>query len=165
MGTLRVGTLWRCGDGLCFEVPPLANDTLLTTLHLLLENVLQTVDHFEISWFGAPFPWLEKPSNRMVQDLSWILCSTWKTWIHGTSLEHPPCSPDLALCDFWAPSQEISKWWTVCSTITRSGWSVVRSSSLAEEGTSKKRPSLHLHEVSIRSNKVSPRTFQTALVL
>jgi hypothetical protein len=43
---LRVGTLWRCGDDLFFEVPPLASDALLTTLHPLLENVLQTVDNF-----------------------------------------------------------------------------------------------------------------------
>jgi hypothetical protein len=43
---LRVGTLWRCGDGLFFEVPPLASDALLTTLHPLLKNVLQTVEHF-----------------------------------------------------------------------------------------------------------------------
>jgi hypothetical protein len=35
--------LWRCDDGLFFEVPPLASDALLTTLHSLLENVLQTV--------------------------------------------------------------------------------------------------------------------------
>jgi hypothetical protein len=41
--------LWRCGDGLFSEVPPLAKDALLTTLHQLLENVLQTVDHFDIS--------------------------------------------------------------------------------------------------------------------
>jgi hypothetical protein len=34
---LRVGTLW-CGDGLFFEVPPLASDALLTTLHPLLER-------------------------------------------------------------------------------------------------------------------------------
>jgi hypothetical protein len=47
--------LWRCGDGLFFEVPPLASDALLTTLHPLLENVLQTVDHLEISCLGAPF--------------------------------------------------------------------------------------------------------------
>jgi hypothetical protein len=39
--------LWRCGDGLFFEVPLLASDELLTTLHPLIENVLQTVDHFE----------------------------------------------------------------------------------------------------------------------
>jgi hypothetical protein len=36
--------LWKCGDGLFSEVPPLASDALLTTLHPLLENVLQTVD-------------------------------------------------------------------------------------------------------------------------
>jgi hypothetical protein len=48
-----------------FEMPPLANDAILTTLHPLLENVLQTVDHFEISCLGAPFSWLEKPRNRI----------------------------------------------------------------------------------------------------
>jgi hypothetical protein len=31
-------------------------------------------------------------------------------------------------------------------------------------GTSKKRPSIHLHKVPSRCNKVSPRTLQTALV-
>jgi hypothetical protein len=35
----RVRTLWRCGDGLFFEAPPLASDALLTTLNLLLENL------------------------------------------------------------------------------------------------------------------------------
>jgi hypothetical protein len=34
--------------------------------------------------------------------------------------------------------QEISKWSTVCSTFSRSGWSVVRSASLAKGDTSKK---------------------------
>jgi hypothetical protein len=47
---------------------------------------------------------------------------------------------------------------TVCSTFSRSGWSVVRSASVAKGGTSKNRPSPHLHKVS------TPRTFQTALV-
>jgi hypothetical protein len=55
----------RCGDSLFFEVPPLASNALLTTLHPLLENMLQTIDHFEISCFGAPFSWLEKPRNWM----------------------------------------------------------------------------------------------------
>jgi hypothetical protein len=63
-----------------------------------------------------------------------------------------------------APRHEISKWSTVWSTFSRSGWSVVRSTSLAKGGTSKKKPSPHLHEVPTRSNKVSPRTFQMALV-
>jgi hypothetical protein len=67
---LRVGTLWRCGDGLFFKVPPLASDAVLTTLHPLLESVLQTVDHFEISYLGAPFSWLENPRNRMERDLN-----------------------------------------------------------------------------------------------
>jgi hypothetical protein len=35
--------LLRCGDGLFFEVPPFASDTILTTLNPLLENVLLTV--------------------------------------------------------------------------------------------------------------------------
>jgi hypothetical protein len=53
---LRVGTLWRCGDGLFFEVPPFKSDTLLTALHPLLENVLQTVGNFEISYLGRFTP-------------------------------------------------------------------------------------------------------------
>jgi hypothetical protein len=64
----------------------------------------------------------------------------------------------------WAPRQEISKWSTVCSTFSRNGCSVVRSASLARGGTSKKRPSPHLHKVPTRSNKVSPRTFQTSFI-
>jgi len=35
----QVGTLWRCGNGLFFEVPPLASGAFLTTLYSLLENV------------------------------------------------------------------------------------------------------------------------------
>jgi hypothetical protein len=89
---------WRCSDGLFFEVPPLASDALLTTLHPLLENVLQT----EISCLGAPFSWLEKPRKRMGRDLNWILCSAWKKWIGGTPSEHPLYSSDFAPCDFWA---------------------------------------------------------------
>jgi hypothetical protein len=63
-----------------------------------------------------------------------------------------------------ALKQEISKWSTVCSTFSRSGCSVVISILLAKGGTSRKRPSPHLHKVPTRSNKASPRTFQTALL-
>jgi hypothetical protein len=101
---LRVGTLLRCGDGLFFEVPPLARDALLKTLHPLLENVLQTVDHFDISYLGAQFSWLETPKNRMERDLNWILRSAWERWIGGTPSEHSPYSADLAPWDFWASS-------------------------------------------------------------
>jgi hypothetical protein len=55
-----------------FEVPPLASDALLTTLHPLLENVLQTVCRMlqgDSGTGGAPFSWLERPRNRMGRDL------------------------------------------------------------------------------------------------
>jgi hypothetical protein len=52
---LQVGTLWRCGDGPFSEVPLLAGDALITTLHPLLKSVLQTIYHFEISCLRAPF--------------------------------------------------------------------------------------------------------------
>jgi hypothetical protein len=67
---LRVGNLWRCGDVLFFEVSPLSSDAFLTTLHPLLENVLQTVDLFKISCLGTFFSWLEEPRNRMGRDLN-----------------------------------------------------------------------------------------------
>jgi hypothetical protein len=47
---------------------PCLRDLVLTTLHPLFENVLQTVGHSEISYLGAPFSWLEKPRNRMGRD-------------------------------------------------------------------------------------------------
>jgi hypothetical protein len=55
----QVGTLWRCNDGLFFEVLPLDITALLTVLHPLLKNILQNVDHFEISYLGTPFSWLK----------------------------------------------------------------------------------------------------------
>jgi hypothetical protein len=52
---LQVGTLRRCADSLFYEVPPLASDALLTMLHPLLENMLQTVNHFKSSYLRAPW--------------------------------------------------------------------------------------------------------------
>jgi hypothetical protein len=53
---------------------------------------------------------------------------------------------------------------TTVTPFSRSGWSVIRNTSLASGGTSKKRPSPHLHKVPTRSNKVSARNLQTTLV-
>jgi hypothetical protein len=39
----------------------------------LLENVLQTVDQFEISCLRPPLSWLEKPRNRMGQGLDYMV--------------------------------------------------------------------------------------------
>jgi hypothetical protein len=76
------------------------------------------------------------------------------------SLYRPMRFLDFSNHEKEAQRQEISKQ----STFSRSGWSVTRSASLAKGGTSKTRPSPHLHKVPTRSN-VSLRTFQTALVL
>jgi hypothetical protein len=61
-----------CGGAVTvsFRSTSLGSDALLTTLHPLLENVLQTVDHFEIFCLGAPFSWLEKPKKRTERDLN-----------------------------------------------------------------------------------------------
>jgi hypothetical protein len=80
----------------------LASDALLTTLHPLLENVLQTVDHFEISRLRAPFSWLEKPRNRMGRDLDCM--ADVLMGFHRSTFSKPnrEFNSDLAPCDFWA---------------------------------------------------------------
>jgi hypothetical protein len=139
-------TLRRCGNGLFFEVPPMASDVLLTTLHPLLENVLQTVDHFEISCLGAPFSWLKKSRNRLGWDLDCVadvLMGFHRSIFSKPNTEFNSVLAPMRFLGFsnnekGAPRQEISKWSTVCSTFPRSGWSVVRDASLAKEGTSKR---------------------------
>jgi hypothetical protein len=94
--------LWRCGDGLFFEVPPLASDALLTTLHPLLENVLKTVAQFEISCLEAPFSSLEKPRNRMGRDLDCMADVLMEFHRSTFSKPNTEFKSDLAPCDFWA---------------------------------------------------------------
>jgi hypothetical protein len=99
---LLVGTSWRCGDGLYFEVPPLTSDALLTTLHPLLENVLQTVDHFEVYCLEALFSWLEEPRNRMGRDLDCMADVLMGFHRSAFSKSNTEFNSDLAPCDFWA---------------------------------------------------------------
>jgi hypothetical protein len=80
----------------------LARDALLTTLHPLLENVLQTIDHFEISCLGAPFSWLEKPRNRMGRDLYCIKNVLMGFHRSTFSKLNTEFNSDLAPSDFWA---------------------------------------------------------------
>jgi hypothetical protein len=94
--------LWRCGDGLFFEVPPLVGDALLTTLHPLLENLLQTVDRFEISCLCAPFSWLEKPRNVRGRDLDCMADVPLEFHLSTFSKLNAVFNSDLAPCDFWA---------------------------------------------------------------
>jgi hypothetical protein len=124
----------------------LARDALLTTLHPLLDNVLQTVDHVQISCLGAPFSRLEKHRNFMGRDLDSMADVLMEFHRSTFSKPNKEFNSDLAPWNLWAfPNmkqesmrQEISKWSTVCSTFSRSGWSVVRSASLAKKGTSKR---------------------------
>jgi hypothetical protein len=99
-------------------------------------------------------------------------CSDGVPLIHFFQTEHriqfrsrPMRFLDFSRREKGAPRQEISNWSTVCSTFSRSGWSVVRNSSLAKGGTLRNRPSPHLHKVRLGViNKASSRTLQTALV-
>jgi hypothetical protein len=98
---LRVRTFWRCSDGLFFEVPPLSSDALLTELHPLLKNVLQTIDHFKISCLEAPFSQLEKPRNRMGRDLDCMVDVLMEFHRSTFSKPNTESNSDLAPCDFW----------------------------------------------------------------
>jgi hypothetical protein len=106
---------------------------------------------------------LEKPRNQMGQDLNWIELNPTRTF-SPQSRSNPMWFLVFSNHEKGAPRQEILKWSTVCSMFLRSGWSIVRSASLAKGGTSKKRLSLHLHNVLTQSNRVSPWTLQTALI-
>jgi hypothetical protein len=95
--------LWRYGDGLFFEVPPLASDALLKTLHPLLENVLQTVDHFEFLASELPFHGWKSPEIAWAgQDLN---CTAEVVMgFHRSTFSKPNTEFNSALapCDFWA---------------------------------------------------------------
>jgi hypothetical protein len=80
----------------------LASDAFLTTFHPLLENVLQTVDHLEISCLRALFSWLKKSRNlmgRVLDCMADVLMG-----IHRSTFSKPNTefSSDLAPCYFWA---------------------------------------------------------------
>jgi hypothetical protein len=102
---------------LFLKVPPLASDALLTMLHPLLENVLQTVDHFKISCLRAPFSCLEMPRNHIRQDLDCMAAVL--MGFHRSTFSKPNTefNSDLAPMQFLgfsnnekeAPRQEISK--------------------------------------------------------
>jgi hypothetical protein len=96
-----VGSWWRCGDGLFFEVPPFASDALLTTLHPLLENVLQTVHHFQISCLVAPFSCLKKPRNRIGRDLDCMADVLMGFHRSTFSIPNTEFNSDLAPLHFW----------------------------------------------------------------
>jgi hypothetical protein len=68
----------------------------------LLKNMLQTVDHFEISCLRASFSQLEKPRNCVVQDLDYMVDVLMV--FHQSTFSKPNAefNSDLATCNFWA---------------------------------------------------------------
>jgi hypothetical protein len=132
----------------------LASDAVLTTLHPFLENVLHTVYRKlqEDSGAGgfeprAPFSWLEKPRYHMGA----------RSGLYGVCPnEVPPISVSASIVAFQARNADAplrllrhpkkGAFKTNITPFSKSGWSVVRSSSLAKGDTSKKRPSPHLHK-------------------
>jgi hypothetical protein len=88
-------------------------------LHPLLKNMLQTIDHFEISCLGAPFSWLEKPRNHMGRDLDCIADVLMRFHRSTFSKPNEQLNSDLAPMQFLgfsnhekgAPRQEIFEKW------------------------------------------------------
>jgi hypothetical protein len=137
--------LWRCGDGLFFEVPPLASDALLTTLYPLIENVLQTAYHklqegsgaggFDL---GASFSWLEKHRNHMGRDLDCtedVLMGVPQNSVSASIATFQTRNADAPLRFLSHPKKGSFK--TTVTQFLKSEWSVVRSSSPDKGGTSK----------------------------
>jgi hypothetical protein len=74
----------------------LASDALLTTLHPLLEKVLETINHLEISCLGAPFSSFEKPTNLMGRDLDCTADVLMEFHLSTFSKPIPELNSDLA---------------------------------------------------------------------
>jgi hypothetical protein len=161
--------LWRCGDGLFFEVPPLASDALLTMLYPLLGNVLQTVDHFENSCLGAPFSWLEKQKNRSGRDLDYmadVIMGSTNPLFPSRTQNSIQISPHV-ISGLFQPRKGSSEArnFKVINGLQHvfEKWVERCKKCIACQGRyfEKKRPSPHLHKVPTRINKASPRTLQT----
>jgi hypothetical protein len=169
---LRVGTLWRCGDGLCFRSISLGKR--YTSYNAPPTSRKRAADRWSLRNFlprSSLFMYGKTQKSHGARSGLYGGCSNGVPPIHFFQDENIIQSRSRPMWFLGFPNhekgalrQEISKWSTVCGTFSISRWSVVRITSLAKGGTSKKRPSPHQHEGPTRSNKVSPRTFQTALV-
>jgi hypothetical protein len=170
---LRVGTTWRCGDGLFFVVPPLASDALLTTLpptsqkraadRWSLRNFLPRSSFFMFrkaqkshgarSELNSAFSF-EKVDHWNAIRTTAIQC---RSRPHAISWLFQPWKGSSEATNFEVINglqHVLEKWVERCNKC------IVCQGKYFET-----RPSPHLHKVPTRSNKVSPRTFQTTLVV
>jgi hypothetical protein len=142
-------TLWRYGDSLFFWSTSLGKQC--TSYNAPPTSREHAADHWSLQNFSL---FMVENAQKLhgVRSGLYGRCSNGVLLIHFFQAEHK-FNSDLASWflgfsnhEKGAPRQEISKWsMVVCSMFSRSGWNVVRSASLAKGGTSKKRPSLHLH--------------------
>jgi hypothetical protein len=80
----------------------LVSDSLLTTLHPLLKNVLETIDHFKISCIGAPFHNWKSPENHRRQDFDRMVDVLMEFHQPAFSKLNTEFNSDLTPHDFWA---------------------------------------------------------------
>jgi hypothetical protein len=150
----------RWADSLFSEVPPLTSDVLITTLHPLFGNGVAVV---------LKEPFLRWRSNFSGE--SALRIEKWK-WMHPQrsvepcyNIHHTVQISHHAISGFFEPWKGSSEIKTACTTILLklvasrlhhvSEKCVERCKKCiaAKGGTSKKRPSPHLHEVPTRSNE------------
>jgi hypothetical protein len=96
---LRVGTLWRCGDGLIFV------GKRHTSYNTPPTSRKRAADRWSLGKFLASESSLfmvgkAQKSHMARSDLNSVF--DLEKWIGGTPSEHLLYSPDVAPCDFWA---------------------------------------------------------------
>jgi hypothetical protein len=144
---LRVGTLWRCGDSLFFRSTFL--DKRCTSYNAPPTSRKRAADRWSLrNFLPRSSLFMVGKAHKLHETRSGLYggCSNGVPPIHFFQTEHRIQfrSRPMRFLGFsnhakGAPTQEISKRSTVCSTFSRSGWSVVRYTSLAKGGTSKNR--------------------------
>jgi hypothetical protein len=123
------------------------------------------------SCLAAPFSWLEKPRNRMGRDMDCmevVLMEFLRSNFPSRTQNSIQISSHAisGLFQPWKGSSEGRNFEVIngLQHVFEKSVECCKSASLAKGGTTKKRPSPHLHKVQTRSYQVSPRTSQTALV-
>jgi hypothetical protein len=167
---LRVGNLWRCGDGLFFEVTPWQ---ACTSYNAPPTSRKRAADRWSLRNFlprsflfmfgkvqkshGARYEW----NCIRIEKSGWV--EPHQNIRHAVQISPHAIS---GLFQPWKGSSEARNFEMINGLQHVFGKWVERCKKcIAFQGRySKKRPSPHLHKVPTRSDNVSPRTSQTALV-
>jgi hypothetical protein len=168
---LRVTTSWRCGDGLFFEVPPLASDAIKRSIHFSKTCCRQFITSKYLAT-ELPFHGWKSPETAWGE-----IWTVWRMfWWGSTDPLFPsrtrtsiPSSPHAisGLFQPWKGSSEARNF-EVINGLQHvfEKWAERFKKCIACQGRyfENNRLSPHLHKVPTRSYKVSPRTLQKAIV-